>query len=404
MSGEYPGAGERARGHNGPMALIDFDAITEDTLRASGAMKWAAPGEIGVFVAEMDFGLAPGVAAELRRLTDAGRAGYLLPREMRAMSQAFTEFAARRYEWELDPERVRALPDVLTALVFMLEHLIPAGSRVVLPTPAYMPFLTIAQTYGHELVQVPLVFEDGEWIYDWDALDAALAGSALLILCNPHNPVGRVLEIGELAKITELVEKHGVRVFSDEIHAPLVFRGHAHIPYASTSEAAARHTLTATSASKAWNVPGLKSAQLIFSNETDVEAWRGRGEMIEHQASTPGVIATIAAYREGEEWLDEVLAYLDETRQWFPGALAEAIPGVETTTPEGTYLALADFRPLELGEKPGAFFRRDAGVLLTDGSECGARGAGYGRINLATTRPILERVIAQMAEAVARRA
>ena len=385
------------------MTLIDFDAITEERLRESGAMKWARPGKIGVFVAEMDFGLAPAIAAELHRMVDHGRAGYLLPRETRAMSAAFTEFAGGRFEWDLDPEMVRPVPDVLTVLDFMMQHMIPAGSRVVLPTPAYMPFLTLPQTRGHDLVQVPMLFEDGEWVFDWDALDAALAGAALLILCNPHNPIGRVLEIGELTKITELAERHGVRVFSDEIHAPLVFSGHAHIPYAATSEAAARHTLTATSASKAWNMPGLKCAQLVLSNEADAGLWRAGSEVIEHAAATPGVIATTVAYREGEPWLDEVLAYVDETRRWFPGALESALPGVACSTPEGTYLALADFRSFELGEAPSAYFEREAGVVMTDGAACGERSTGYGRINLATTRPILERVIGQMAEALARR-
>lgn len=385
------------------MAIIDFDAITEDRLRANGAMKWARPGEIGVFVAEMDFGLAPVVAAELHRFVDAARAGYLMEREVRAMRQSFVDFAARRYEWEVDVEAVRPLPDVLTAFAFVLDHMIPAGSRVVLPTPAYMPFLTLPQAHGHELVQVPMAYNDGEWSFDVDALDAALAGAGLLILCNPHNPIGRVFEAGELAMLAEVVEKHGARVFSDEIHAPLVFRGHQHVPYAATSEAAARHTLTATAATKAFNMPGLKTAQLVLSNEEDAALWRARGELIEHAAATPGVLATTVAYRDGEPWLDEVLAYMDETRAWFPGALADAIPGVQVDTPEGTYLTLADFGPLELGESPADFFRREAGVIMTDGAACGRRSEGYGRINLATTRPILQQVIDRMAEAAARR-
>lgn len=383
--------------------MINFDAITEESLRADGAMKWAKPGVMGVFVAEMDFGIAPVVAEELHRLIDHARVGYALSSETRAMREAYVDFASRRYEWDLDVAAVRPLPDVLSALVFMMDHIIPAGSRVVLPTPAYMPFLSLAQAHGHELVQVPMRQDDGEWFFDWDALDAALAGAGLLILCNPHNPIGRVFEAGELARLTEIVERHGVRVFVDEIHAPLTFRGHSHIPYASTSEAAARHSLTATSATKAFNMPGLKCAQLVLTNPDDAALWRKRGSSIEEAASTPGVRATTVAYRDGEPWLDEVIAYLDETRLWFPGALEAALPGVQASIPEGTYLSLADFRPLELGEAPGDFFLREAGVELVDGALSGERSVGYGRINLATTRPILQTVIDRMGEAARRR-
>ncbi|HHW82602.1 MAG TPA: aminotransferase class I/II-fold pyridoxal phosphate-dependent enzyme, partial [Actinomycetales bacterium] len=217
--------------------LIDFGGITEEALRGVGGLKWRKPGVIGAFVAEMDFGIAPAVRDAVVDSVERGLTGYATPELVREMQVAYAQWAAEHYGWELAPERVRPLPDVLSGLAFMLDHLVPDGSTVVLPTPAYMPFLTMPQLHGHEVVQVPMARDGDSWEFDLDALDAALAssGRGLLVLCNPHNPIGRVLEPGELARITELVERHGVRVFADEIHAPIVFPGHAHVPYAATS-------------------------------------------------------------------------------------------------------------------------------------------------------------------------
>lgn len=389
------------------MALIDFASITEERLRAAAGSKWTTPGEIGVFVAEMDFGVAPPIAAALHQMVDLGQFGYATEAMVTDMQNSYATWSADHYGWAVDPAQVRPLPDVLSALIFMLQHLVPAGSRVVLPTPAYMPFLVLPQQLGHEVVEVPMVQEGDSWVSDLDALGEALAvktpGAApsTLILCNPHNPMGRVLEPLEMARITELVERHGARVFSDEIHAPLVFPGHAHVPYAATSEEAARHTLTATSASKAWNLPGLKTAQLVFSNESDQRIWQEVGAFVEHGASNPGLIANTAAYRAGHPWLHEVLSYLDQTRTWFPALLAEQLPGAVATVPEGTYLSMVDFRGVPGAERwrgnPAEFFQRHARVRMVEGTRTGQAGQGWARFNLATPRPIIEQAVERMA-------
>ncbi|HZK06314.1 MAG TPA: aminotransferase class I/II-fold pyridoxal phosphate-dependent enzyme [Actinomycetaceae bacterium] len=384
---------------------IDFAAITEERLRAVGASKWTRPGVIGAFVAEMDFGVAAPVSAALHEMVDLGRFGYPPPRMLRDMQEAYAGWSAEHYGWEVDPKWVRPMPDVLSALSFMLEHLVPARSKVILPTPAYMPFFVLPPMLGHEIVEVPMARDYDSWVFDLDALDAALSEDAgILILCNPHNPIGRVLEPGEMAPLTELAEKHGVRVFSDEIHAPLMFPGHAHVPYASTSEAAARHTVTAASASKAWNLPGLKTAQIIFSNESDAALWREVGMFIEHGASNAGLVANAAAYRHGEPWLNEVLAYLDETRTWFAAEIAERLPGSFVSVPEGTYLSLVDFRGVQgadrWGDEPARFFEDHARVKMVEGSECGVAARGWARFNLATTRPIIAEAIDRMAAAI----
>ncbi len=380
-----------------------FDT-TIDQLRAAGSVKWSQhPEAIGAFVAEMDFGTAQPIVAALHETVDAGLLGYLPESLEVRLSTAFSDFARERYGWDVPPERVRPLADVVSGLAAAIEHFSRPGSAVLLPTPAYMPFLWVPQTLGREVVQVPMARDGEGWVYDLDALDAAFTDGNLLVVCNPHNPIGRVLEPDEMRAVAEVVERHGGRVFSDEIHAPLVYDGHRHVPYATVCEAAARHTVTAVSASKAWNLPGTKCAQLVLSNDADAARWAEVGQMREHGASNLGVVANIAAYESGGPWLDAVVEHLDGTRRWLGELLAEQLPEVGYSPPEGTYLAWLDCRALGLGDHPADFFRERAGVALTDGPLCGEAGAGFARYTFATPRSVVEQTVGQLAEAVRRR-
>jgi cysteine-S-conjugate beta-lyase len=373
-----------------------FDALTAEHMRAGGSWKWSTPGSwrrggreglIGAFVAEMDFPVAEAVADAVRGSADGSRFGYLPDGWVDDMAAATSEFWGERLGWAPDPARVRPVPDVLTAFTATVRHFTRPGSAIVLPTPAYMPFLTVPAMLDRSLVQVPMARDGARFVLDLDAIDRAFAdGAGLLVLTNPHNPTGRVFDAAELAAVTEVVERHGGRVFSDEIHAPLTFGGSRHRPYAATSEVAAGHTVTATSASKAWNTPGLKCGQVILSNDADAAQWEATGYLAEHGTATPGVLATTAAYRDARGWLDEVLAYLDGNR----ALLASAdLPGLEVTVPDGTYLAWLDGRGLGLDEAPSAFLAREAGVVMTDGAACGEAGRGGMRLNLAMSRPVL---------------
>jgi cystathionine beta-lyase len=220
------------------------------------------------------------------------------------------------------------------------------------------------------------------------------------VLCNPWNPVGRVLERDELLAVAEVVDHYGGRVFADEIHAPLTF-GTAHLPYAAVSETTAAHTVTATSASKAFNLPGLKCAQLILSNEADEARFAEVGGFVAHGASGLGVIANTAAYTAGGPWLAEVLEYLDGNRRTLGDLLAEHLPEVRYRMPEGTYIGWLDARPLGIEGSPAEFFAERAGVALTDGAACGT--PGFLRFVFATPRPIVEQAVERMARAVADR-
>jgi cystathionine beta-lyase len=381
----------------------ELDAIGIDRLREIGSVKWSIfPGTIGAFVAEMDFGVAPAIKSALDRAVDDGLLAYLPPTVATAMSEACARWQRDRYGWEVPAERVKPVPDVLTALRSTIDYFTEPGSKIVLPTPAYMPFLTIPAMHDREIIEVPMLIEDGRYVFDLDGIDRAFAaGGGLLILCNPYNPLGRVFTRAELEAVSEVVARHDARVFSDEIHAPLVFAPHVHVPYASISEEAAGHTITAASASKAWNLPGLKAAQVILTNDADAEVWaRPEVAWAEHGASTLGVIANTAAFDDSREWLDETREYLDGNRALLGELLAEHIPGMGYTPPEGTYIAWLDARSLGIEGSPADFFREQAGVALTDGIACGAAGEGFLRFILATPRPIIAQAVRQMAAAL----
>jgi cystathionine beta-lyase len=257
--------------------------------------------------------------------------------------------------------------------------------------------------HGREIIQVPMAEQDGRPTFDLPAIGRAFeAGGHLLVLCNPYNPLGRVFSREELAAVCEVVQEHDGRVFSDEIHSPLVYPGGRHVPYASISPAAAEHTLTATSASKAWNLPGLKCAQMIITNDADAAVWEQIGQFAGHGVSNPGVVANIAAYTEGGPWLAEVIDYLDGSRRLLADLLAEELPDVGYTMPEGTYIGWLDCRRLELEGSPADFFREHAGVALTDGAACGT--PGFVRMIFATPQPILIDAVRRMGKAVRERA
>lgn len=384
------------------MAAHPFDAITADDLRQAGSVKWTAfPDTIGAFVAEMDFGVAPAITQAIDASLEAGLTGYLPTRLTTQLAEATASWYSEKYGWDVPAERVRAVPDVIAAFEFAITSYTSPGAAVIVPTPAYMPFLTVPGRLGRRVIEVPSILVDGRWVMDHAGVTAAFAdGGELLVLCNPHNPLGTVATRDELLEISATVDAAGGRVFSDEIHAPLVFAPGAHIPYASVSDAAAAHTLTAASASKAFNLAGFKCAQLIFSNEETERLWEEDGGWAGHGTATIGVIANIAAYTGGEPWLDDVVEYLDGNRRLL-AELVDEIPGVSVVVPEGTYIALLDFRETGLTGDLGAWFREHAGVAMTDGSACGEAAIGYTRFVFATPRPIMVEAIERIKRALA---
>lgn len=384
------------------MQAVEFDSIAVADLETVAGKKWSTfPGCTGAWVAEMDFGTAPAIQDQLRRVVNEGFFGYLPDFLRNEMQAASARWCSTHYGWAVPVERIRPVPDVIDAMRVAVTDFSRPGSKVIVPTPAYMPFLTVPKLAGREIIEAPCLFKNGRWELDYDGIDSAFAaGGGIFIHCNPHNPLGRVYDRNELVQLSEIVEKHGGRVFSDEIHAPITFPGHTHIPYASVSPAAAGHTITATSASKAWNLAGLKCAQVILSNDADAESWKRNSSFAEHGASTFGVIANTAAYASGEPWLRDVLSYLDHNRNLLGALFSELLPEVGYVMPEGTYLAWLDFRATGIGEEVDLFFREHAKVAIVNGRACGEAGKGFVRFNLAMSTPLLAETVQRMATAV----
>jgi cystathionine beta-lyase len=346
----------------------------------------------------MDFGAAPSILDALAGLAADANFGYLPPTLADELATACAEFQQRRFGWKADPALIRNVPDVIKALEIAITHFSRPGSPVILPTPAYMPFLIVPGFLGREIIQVQMRDDDGFFTFDLDAIeDAFRAGGHLLVFCNPYNPLGRVFTREEITQVTDVVDRHGGRVFADEIHAPLVYPGMHHIPYASTSETAASHTLTATSASKAWNLPGLKCAEVILTSEPDRQRWEEMGVFASHGASNAGVVANIAAFRYGEPWLDEVLGYLDDSRLLLADLLRRHLPHVRYRPPDGTYLAWLDCRAMDLTDSPGALVTDRARITVVDGPAFGEGGEGAFRFNFGTPQPILAEMVHRIA-------
>lgn len=383
------------------MLADDFDRITVEQLRAGGGIKWTAwPDCTGAFIAEMDFGTAPAITRALEQVVATARHGYIPNDLLRSLSESCAGWQHREYGWNVDPVCIRAVPDVLYAFELTLRHFLPAGSPVVLPSPHYMPFAPLLRMTGNPVVPLPMRPAAERWPFDPDELERAFStGAKLLLLCNPHNPTGHVYTPEELQQLSEAVDRHGARVFADEVHGPIVYDGRRHTPYASISAMAASHTITATSASKAWNLPGLKCAQVIFTNPRDLEHWRGIEKIAGHGTGTAGVIANTVAWREGAAWFGQVRDYLQGNRDLLATLLAEHLPQVSFIKPESTFLAWLDCRALELPGDPQAFFHRRARVVLTDGRHCGQGGEGFVRLTFATPRPLLETMVLEMARA-----
>lgn len=368
--------------------------VTPELLRARESLKWTAggPQALGAFVAESDLPMAPAVRAAIDDALDRGDTGYLGDELSGRVGMATASFQRDRFGWQVEAEWIGCLPSVLDAFTFTASRLVPADTPIVLPTPAYMPFLVQPGLMNRELRTVAMELVDGRYQLDPARLERALTGGALLIVVNPHNPGGQVATREELQSIAEVVQRTGSTVFADEIHSPVVYPGAEHLPYASISAEAAAHSVTAVSASKGWNLPGLACAQLILTSAEHRRIWREISFVAKHGASPLGAHAAIAAYTAGVAHLDEANRYLDQGRRAFGRILAEQAPRIGYTAPEATYVHWLDLRPVDVD--PADVMKR-TGVLGTDGSDCGA--PGFLRLTLATSTEIIEEIARRIA-------
>lgn len=373
---------------------------TPDELRSRRIRKWDdEPGMLGAWIAEADFGVAPPIRRSLERLTADEMLTYTPLSMIADLRAATAEYMERRYRWRIEPAAVEPVPDVLMAFLSTLDSIADPDAPVVLLTPAYMPFFTTVRSRGRRLIEVDMIRAESGWELDLPALEDALAGGGVLVLCSPHNPIGKVYSHTELEAISEIVDRTGSLVFADEIHAPLVLDGQ-HIPYASVSVTAAAHSVTATSASKTYNIPGLKCAQMIFTNPEHRRLWSLREGFLSGATALPGIVANIAAYRECDDWLAELLEQIRSNRDLVRELLPRLLPKAEWADYPGTYLVWIDLRPYGLAEEAAAVLRERAGVALTNGIECGTSFGGWVRLNTATPAPILTEIIERIAAAL----
>ncbi|UOQ56254.1 aminotransferase class I/II-fold pyridoxal phosphate-dependent enzyme [Leucobacter allii] len=362
---------------------------------------------IGRAIAEMDFGRPEAVTRALADALAEGELGYLSAAHIARMQDAVGAWLETEYGWTPPPAAIRPVSDLVAGFRAVLTHFVPEGEPIIVPTPAYMPFVSVPQLIGRPVIEVPMIREAAGWRYDLDGLRAAFGrGARLLVLCNPHNPIGKVADGAELAELERLVDECGGMVFADEIHAPIMLGDEPHLVYAARSPRAAAHTITATSASKAFNIPGAKCGQLVFTNPEHLERWQRVGHWYEHQTSALGVVATEAAYGRGREWLAETLAVLREGIAVATSLLGEGElhGGPRVVPPRATYLLWCDLRGTALdpaGASAAALVRRRAGLIVTDGAECGAAGEGCVRFNAALPLPELRAAMERLLRAAA---
>lgn len=378
-----------------------FDDVDVERLRRRRTVKWSlyGPDVLAAWVAEMDFDVAPVVRTAILDAVEREDFGYV-EGDLSPLTTACADFLRANFDWEVSPNRIVPVADLLAGISIAFDVFFPAGAGVVVPTPAYPPFFEVVELAGRPVVPVPMLRAAGNDTLDVDAIDAALGnGAGGVLLCNPHNPTGRVFTVAELEAVAAIVDRHGARVVADEVHAPLVYPGLRHIPYASVSEAAAAHSVTVTSASKAFNIAGLKCAQLIATNRADAARLR-KLRVFEVPGPTPiGVAASIAAFRDGGDWLRGLVGYLDGNRDRLLECLAAELPGVRCHRPEATFLSWIDCTALGL-EDPARFFLDRARVAVSDGPPFGREFGQFVRLNFGTSRALLEAIVGSMGDAV----
>lgn len=383
----------------------DFDQIipreaTDSVKYDDRAARFGRTDVLPLWVADMDFRAPACVQEALRGLVDQNLYGYHL--KTAGYYQAIVEWWGRRHDYAVEPESVFFTPGVVPAVSHLVQALTARGDGVILQPPVYHPFFWAVRANGRRLIENPLREEAGVYRMDLDDLEAKASQARLLVLCSPHNPVGRVWRREELARVAEICLRHNLTILADEIHNDLVFSPHRHLPIAALAPEVDRITVTCHSASKTFNLAGLSTAYLLIRGPELREAYRRISEPLHVDAlNSFGLVAMRAAFTQGEAWLAELLAYLRGNAELLAGHLAAHLPEVGLSPLEGTYLAWLDFRrtgfgPEELRER----IVQRARLGLNDGPSFGPGGAGFQRMNLACPQALLRQALERLPAAL----
>ena len=383
----------------------DFDAVSLEALRRRRGAKWTRypPDVLPAWVADMDFDMAEPIRAGLARMMANQDLGYSAKLPESGLGEAFAAFAARRFPgWAPAPGRMIAVADVVQGIHIAIEAYTRPGDGVCTLTPVYPPFLQAVAQTGRRLDHCTMVRGGERYEIDFDALRAAIdERTRLLLLCTPHNPLGRVFTREELEAVARIAEERDLTVVADEIHADVVYRGHRHAPFASLGPEVEARTITMTSATKSFNIAGLRCALVIFGDPGLEARWSGAfPERIRGAVNSFGVEASRIAWTECDEWLDALLAHLEGNRDFLHSFVGERLPGIEMRLPEATYLGWLDCRALGLEPDPYRWLLDHGKVGFNDGRDFGDGGEGHVRINFATSRAVLTQILERMEEAL----
>ena len=377
------------------MTVVPLEALPLDMLRERSSVKWRRyPADVlPMFVAETDFPLAPAITAALSRAVELGDTGYTSPSS--GIRESYAAFAARRFGWDVAAGAIRSTGDVIMGVVEILRRSIAPGDRVVVTPPVYPPFYEAIPEAGGVVERVPLLRRDGGFELDLAGIETALRdGARAVLLCNPHNPTGTVHSRATLARLAEIAEEFGAVVVSDEIHAPLAQPEVTFTPFLDASDAAARVGYIVTSASKAFNLAGLKCALMIATDPERFEVVRSLPAEVEWRTGLFGALAGVAAFSpESDGWLDSMLAAIDRNRRLLGELLNEHVHGARYVAPDAGYLAWVDLSDVGWGDNPGVKILRDGKVALHYGPAFGVEGRGHVRLNIGCSPEVLTEAV-----------
>lgn len=380
------------------MSVTPLQALSLDLLRQRSSTKWRSYDDdvIPMFVAETDFPLAPAITAALHRAVEIGDTGYTPPRP--GIDVDFAAYAERMWDWTIDPSRIRWTGDVMMGVVEVLRAVTSPGDRVIVTPPVYPPFYDTVEEAGAVVERVPLIDDGERWSLDLAGIERAFSrGARAILLCNPHNPTGTVHSRESLADLARLAERYGASVVSDEIHAPLTHAPVVFTPFLDAAPAAAAVGYAVTSASKTYNLAGLKCAVIVTGSEETATVVRSLPWEVEWRAGLFGVIANRAAFAaESDDWLASLLVALDDNRRLLAELLAEHLPLARYRLPDAGFLAWVDVSAYGWGDNPSPHIRREAKVALHHGPLFGEQGIGHVRINVGCAPEVLREAIARI--------
>lgn len=392
----------------------EFDAVTIGQLRAKNGAKWSryGPEVLPSFVADMDFALPDAIHEALVEQAAARDFGYTLQFSERPLAEIFSAWAQRRYQWSVAPSSIVPLVDLVQGMHLAIQVFSEPGDGVVVLTPTYPPMWQAASNMGRELIACELQdqpLHHGKdpgkgYAIDFELLRSQLnSRTRLLLLCNPHNPTGRVFRRDELEQLAELALEFDLVVVADEIHCDLVFQPHQHIPFASLSAEVAARTITLTSATKTFNLGGMRFAIAVFGSPQLQARFQQIPPGMVGGLNSIGILATEIAWRDCDPWLDSLLVYLQGNRDYLVAEFKRRCPSVAIHSPESTFLAWLDCRAVALNCSPHEHFLNQAKVAYNNGEDfapTGGGGEGFVRLNFATSRQILSSIVDKTIESI----